>query len=631
MCGIAGFCDFSKNLGEDILGPMTDAISHRGPDAAGKALLVHKNAHIGLGHRRLSIIDLSAQGSQPMTRGHISIVFNGEIYNYKEIKQELIQAGWSFYTETDTEVIIIAYQQWGMESLKKFKGMFAYALYDKDAEKLFLVRDRVGVKPLYVYHNGETIIFGSELKSFHQNPSFKKAIDHDALAMYLKLSYIPTPYCIFKHTQKVKPGHYIEINVNRKTIDIKKYWDVVDIYNMPKLDLTYAEAVDELEQVLRKAFMYRMVADVPVGVFLSGGYDSAAVAAIIQDQVSSPIKTFTIGFNEEEYNEAEDAKRISDYIGSSHTQLICTPYEATDIFNSIPDVYDEPFADNSVVPTMLVCKLARHQVKVALSGDGGDEIFAGYNKFKQALSFTKKYPNALQSLLGKSMSLIDPETIPYLRNTHNFGSRYEKMINIWNSHSPFVALKNISFYITEEETKKLLKEPFEQPSTYFDIEKQLNDSNDDLNKMLAIDYKTFLMDNNMVKVDRASMSVGLEGREPFLDQSVIEFAARLPSHYKIRSGETKSMLKHVTHRYIDAAIMDRPKKPFIAPLQKWFREDMRALMLDYINQETLDRQGIFNTKNVLNLRDRYLKDQGIGHQKIWNILLFQLWYKRYME
>lgn len=630
MCGIAGFCDFSKQLREDILQPMTQAIQHRGPDASGAVLLEHPNANIGLGHRRLSILDLSTQGSQPMTRGHVSIVFNGEIYNFKEIRSELREKGWSFYTETDTEVIMVAYQEWGMTCLERFKGMFAFALYDKEEEKLFLVRDRVGVKPLYLYHDGEHFIFGSELKSFHQNPAFKKQIDFDALALYLKLSYIPTPYCIFKNTQKVKPGHFIEINLARKSFSEKKYWDVVDAYNAPKLDLSYAEAVDELEGILRESFMYRMVSDVPVGVFLSGGYDSAAVAAIIQDQISQPLKTFTIGFNEAEYNEADDARQIANHIGSSHTELTCTPAEATDIFNSIPDVYDEPFADNSVVPTMLVCKLARHQVKVALSGDGGDEIFGGYNKFKQALNFTQKYPNAIQSLLGKSMSLINPEAIPYLRNTHNFSSRFEKMINIWNSHSPFVALKNISYYITEEEVKKILKQPFEEHSTYFDIENRLNNSNDDLNKLLAIDYKTFLMDNNMVKIDRASMSVGLEGREPFLDQNVIEFAARLPSYYKIRGGETKSMLKHVTHRYIDPPLMDRPKKPFIAPLQLWFRDDMRALMLDYINYPRLKEQGIFDPKTVINLRDRYLRDQGIGHQKIWNILLFQLWYERYM-
>ncbi|MGB0166517.1 MAG: asparagine synthase (glutamine-hydrolyzing), partial [Luteibaculum sp.] len=570
MCGIAGFIDFSSTLREDILSAMCKAIAHRGPDAQGTRVLHHPNAHVGLGHRRLSILDLSDLGVQPMSRNEIHIVFNGEIYNFREIKKSLEDLGYHFKSETDTEVILAAYQQWGMPCLKKFKGMFAFALYDEKEEKVFLVRDRVGVKPLYVYHRGEHILFASELKAFHQNPQFNAELDHNGLALFLKYSYLPTPYCIFKNTLKVKPGSFLEINLRRKTIDERKYWDVIDAYNQPKLDLSYAEAVDEMEKVLRKSFMYRMVSDVPVGVFLSGGYDSAAVAGIIQSQMSSPLKTFTIGFKEEAFDEARDARKIAEHLKTDHTELTCTPHQAREIFHSIPDIYDEPFADNSVVPTILVCKLAKQDVKVALSGDGGDEIFAGYNKFKLALNFTKKYPNVIQKFLGNSMSLIDPENIPYFRNTHNFSSRYEKMINIWKSQSPFVALKNIAHYITEEEAHRILQVPFENKSTYFDIENSLGNHNDDLNKMLAIDYKTFLMDNNMVKVDRASMSVGLEGREPFLDQDVIELAARLPSHYKIRSGYTKSILKHITHRYVDPAIMDRPKKPFIAPLEVWF-------------------------------------------------------------
>ncbi|TXC76099.1 asparagine synthase (glutamine-hydrolyzing) [Luteibaculum oceani] len=630
MCGIAGYIDFSKTLGEDHLKPMCDALTHRGPDAEGRTVHLHPNAHIGLGHRRLSILDLSAEGIQPMEKNGISIVFNGEIYNFNEIKTELESYGAKFKSRTDTEVIIEAYREWGMSCLTKFKGMFAFALYDERKEKVYVVRDRVGVKPLFVYHKGQHILFGSELKCFHESPVFEKELDHTALSLFLKLSYIPTPYCIFKHTQKVKPGHILEINLNKQSIVEKKYWDVVDAYNAPPLDLSYAEAVDELERLLRKNFMYRMVADVPVGVFLSGGYDSAAVASIIQDQTSSPIKTFTVGFNEVDFDEAKDAEKIAKHIGSEHYTLTCTPENASDIFHKIPQVYDEPFADNSVVPTMLVSKFAKQEVKVALSGDGGDEIFGGYNKFKQALDFTQRYPHLLQTVLGKAMSLIDPESLPILRNTHNFSSRYEKMINIWMSHSPFVALKNISYYITDEEVKKILNVPFDSPTTFFDIEGKLAPHNDYLNKLLAIDYKTFLMDNNMVKIDRASMSVGLEGREPFLDQEIIEFAARLPSHYKIRSGYTKSMLKHVTHRYIDPALMDRPKKPFIAPLKEWFKDDMRGLMMDYINKETLDQQEIFNTKEVLAMRDKYLQDRGVGHQKVWNILLFQLWYKAYM-
>lgn len=610
---------------------MTDSIIHRGPDSDGAEIINHDKAVIGMGHRRLSILDLSPLGSQPMHFEDLTIVFNGEVYNFHEIKEELEALGHKFRSHSDTEVILVAYKQWGMASLEKFIGMFAYALYDAGKQKLIIVRDRVGVKPLYVYQDENLLIFGSELKPFHQNPLFKKELDLDSMAQYLKLSYIPTPYCIFKNTQKVKPGHYLELDLNNKKLTEHKYWDVVDAYNQPKLNMGYEDAVEETNKILTSAFNYRMVADVPVGVFLSGGYDSTAVAAIIQNERSEKIKTFTIGFKEAEYNEAEDAKLIAEHLGTDHTDLLCTPLEAEDIFDNLADIYDEPFADNSVVPTVLVSRLARESVTVALSGDGGDEIFGGYNKFKQSIDFTSKYPHFVQSALAGAMSLFNPEKIPVLSNKYNFPSRYEKMINIWGTHSPYVAMRNISNYVTDKEAERLIKKPFKDVATYFDIAEELNDTNEVLNKLLAIDYKTFLMDNNLVKIDRAAMSVGLEGREPFLDQRIIEFAARLPADYKIRNGRTKALLKDVVHKYVDPKLMDRPKKPFIAPLKLWFKEEMRNLLLDHVNYETLERQGVFNPDEVVKMRDKYLSGESVSHQKIWNILLFQIWYRKYME
>jgi asparagine synthase (glutamine-hydrolysing) len=631
MCGIAGFCDFSNTLSEEVLQNMTRALAHRGPDAEGFSFLQEKECGLGLGHRRLSILDLSDRGKQPLHRDNLAIVFNGEIYNFKEIRDELIKLGFSFKTDTDTEVILVAYKVWGMESLKKFIGMFAYALFDHDKSLLYLVKDRVGVKPLYYYYDNKTLIFGSELKAFHQNPAFKKAIDTNALSLYLKYSYIPTPYCIFKDTYKIKPGHYLQFSLQNKKHEEIKYWDVVEAYNQPKLTIGYEEAVEETDRLLTSAFNYRMVADVPVGVFLSGGYDSSAVAAILQKNRTEKIKTFTIGFHEAKFNEATEAKKIADYLGTDHTEFYCTAKDATEVFHNLPFVYDEPFADNSVVPTILVSQLARKKVTVALSGDGGDEIFAGYNKFKQAVNYTKDLPTFIQSILAGGMKMINPKHIPYFSKTYNFASRYEKMQDIWHTHSPYVALKCISHYITQNETKSILKEGFEDVETYFDIAPLLNDSNDELNKLLAIDYKTFLMDNNLVKIDRAAMSVGLEGREPFLDQRVIEFVSRLPSDYKIRNGVTKSLLKSVVHKYIDPKLMDRPKMPFIAPLSVWFKEEMKELLFDYLNESALNEQGIFNSKEVIKWRDQYLSGNEISHQKIWNILLFQLWYNKWMK
>jgi len=631
MCGIVGFCDFSNSLNGEILSKMTLSLAHRGPDAEGSFFEKKEKYSIGFGHRRLSILDLSDRGKQPFQRDNLTIVFNGEIYNFREIRQELIQNGFSFQTETDTEVILVAYKMWGMESINRFVGMFAYALYDHGKSIVYMVKDRVGVKPLYCYYDQKVLLFASELKAFHQNPLFKKNIDTNALSLYLKYNYIPTPYCIFQNTRKVQPGHYLKFSLQTKSLEEIKYWDVIDAYNQPKLSISYEDAVAETDKILTKAFNYRMVADVPVGVFLSGGYDSSAVAAILQKERTDKIKTFTIGFHEQKFNEATEAKKIANYLGTDHTEYYCTAKDALEVFHTLPQVYDEPFADNSVVPTILVSQLARKSVTVALSGDGGDEIFAGYNKFMQARNYTEKIPTSIQYLLAKGMKAIHPKHLPYFRNTYNFSSRYEKMQKIWETHSPYVALKCISHYITEQEIQKILKPTCHEPKTYFDIEDALSGNNDVLNKLLAIDYKTFLLDNNLVKIDRASMSVGLEGREPFLDQHIIEFVSRLPSNYKIRNGVTKSLLKSVVHKYIEPKLMDRPKMPFIAPLTVWFKNEMKELLFEYLNESNLKSQNLFNEKEIIAWRDQYLKGNEISHQKIWNILLFQLWYNKWMK
>ena len=631
MCGIAGFCDFTNSLTEDVLVKMTRTLAHRGPNSEGFKLVEENNFRLGLGHRRLSILDLSEKGNQPFIRHNIFVVFNGEIYNFKEIRQELIQLGFSFDSDTDTEVIIAAYKAWGMDSIKKFIGMFAYALYDPQHSVLFLVKDRVGVKPLYYYYDNKTLLFASELKAFHESPVFKKEINFEALALYLQYSYIPTPYCIFKNTYKIKPGHYLQFDLSTQKQKEVKYWDVNDAYNQPKLSIGFEEAVEETDRLLTSAFNYRMVADVPVGVFLSGGYDSSAVASILQKNRTEKIKTFTIGFHEAKFNEATEAKKIAEYLGTDHTEYYCTAQDATKVFHQLPFIYDEPFADNSVVPTTLVSQLARKSVTVALSGDGGDEIFAGYNKFNQSINYTNQLPRPIQSILAGTMSLVNPDYVPYFSTTHNFSSRFEKMQEIWKTHSPFVALKAISHYITQNETRKLLKAEFGHLHTYFDDDALLNDTNDTLNKLLAIDYKTFLMDNNLVKIDRAAMSVGLEGREPFLDQRVIEFVARIPSHFKIKEGVNKALLKSVVHRYIPAALMDRPKMPFIAPLTVWFKNEMKELLHEHLDEKLLQKQGIFNAPVVADWKKQYLNNKGISHQKIWNILLFQLWYAKWMK
>lgn len=630
MCGITGFCDFTKSIEEEVLQAMTKALAHRGPDADGIALKTNAKANIGLGHRRLSILDLSSNGNQPMYRGELSIVFNGEIYNFQEIKEELLKSGYVFRSNSDTEVILAAYEMWGMQSVNKFIGMFSYALFDGKTQMLYLVRDRVGVKPLYYYQSDDTLLFASELKSFHKYPNFVKSINTNALAQYLKYSYVPAPYSIFQNTFKVRPGHYIEYSTVNATLNEIKYWDVVDAYNQPKLKIDYNDAVIETQKRLETAFLYRMVSDVPVGVFLSGGYDSTVVTALLQKNRTDRIKTFTIGYNEDAFNEAKEAAKIANYLGTDHTEYYAGPQDAMGILEDLPHVFDEPFADNSVIPTLLVSKLARQHVKVALSGDGGDEIFGGYDKFTQSIKYAKQFPNFVQSLLSSLMGTLDPRHIPYFSNTYNFTTRYEKMKKIWKSHSPFLANKYIAHYITDDEINRLLKIKPEPVFTYFDIENELLDINDDLNKLLAIDYKTFLMDNNLTKIDRTGMSVSLEGREPFLDQNVIEFVSRLPSDYKIRKGVNKALLKDIVHNYVPPKLMDRPKMPFIAPLDKWFKNELKDLVIEYVSEDTIKNQGVFNVDEVIKMRDDYLSGKKVSHRKMWNILLFQLWYNKWM-
>ncbi|HRG25470.1 MAG TPA: asparagine synthase (glutamine-hydrolyzing), partial [Chitinophagaceae bacterium] len=532
MCGIAGFIDFKKETSVEKLKEMTDTLTHRGPDDAGYEVFEDPAALIGFGQRRLSILDLSALGHQPMHFENLVVDFNGEIYNFMEIRAELETKGYTFQSHSDTEVILKGFHCWGMDVVHKFIGMFAFALYDKAARKVYLVRDRAGVKPLYYYFKNEILLFGSELKALYAHERFEKNIKTGSLALFLHYSYIPGSHSIFENTFKLLPGHYLELDLANGQQKTHTYWDVNHFYNQPLLNISETDAVNETERLLKSAYEYRMVADVPVGVFLSGGYDSSSVAALLQHGRTEKLKTFTIGFHEIAYNEAKEAKKIAEYLGTDHTEWYLTANEVGSLLSTLPEIYDEPFADNSTVPTVLVSQLARRTVKVALSADGGDEIFGGYHKFGQSLKYSGQFPVFLQQMFGAGMSLINPAHIPGLNRTYNFASRYEKIRRIWQSHDPAQAMKYISQYITEDELSSFLREKWDVMPVAFDDGKNGTDKARDLNRLLAIDYKTFLVDNNLVKVDRATMSVSLEGREPMLDHRIIEFLARVPGEYK---------------------------------------------------------------------------------------------------
>jgi len=631
MCGLTGFIDYNKTSSLTTLKEMTDVLHHRGPDDSGYSFFNNKNVNIGLGHRRLSVLDLSTHGHQPMVHKNLEIVYNGEVYNFKEIRKELKKHNYNFQSDSDTEVILKAYHKWGIKAVDKFNGMFAISVYDKENEKLILIRDRAGVKPLYWYWKNDTLLFASELKSFHKFPSFKKEINIDSLSLYLQYGYILQPHTIFKNTYKLKSGHFLEIDLTSKNIEEKKYWDVVDYYNKPKLSISKEEATNELDDLLKSAFNYRMVSDVPVGVFLSGGYDSSAVAAIIQSQSKMKLKTFTIGFHEQGFNEATYAKEVANHLGTEHTEYYCTQKEAADIIPTLPDIYDEPFADASAIPTILVSKIAKNDVTVALSADGGDEAFAGYGKYARSV----KYLNILQKnhTIKKLLKVALPVAIEMNLLGINRKKQLERIVETLNKNDTESILKLMRYW-NENAIDKLLIDNTSSLQTYFDTENDILDNNDKINKMLAIDYKTYMVDDVLTKVDRAAMSVSLEGREPLLDYRIIEFAAQLPSSFKLNEdGNTKDILKDIVHRYIPKKIMDRPKMGFGVPLEHWFKDELNELIEYYLDKNRLQKENIFNTVEIENLKKEYYRNPTGNDtaQSIWKILMFEMWYDKWMS
>ncbi|AEF84189.1 asparagine synthase (glutamine-hydrolyzing) [Treponema primitia ZAS-2] len=628
MCGITGFLDFNCRTEEFILRSMTDILHHRGPDDSGYYLDKTESVYIGLGHRRLSILDLSMQGHQPMHFRNLTIIFNGEIYNFKEIRAELEKKDYSFDSNTDTEVILKAYHCWGTDMISRFNGMFAFALYDKENQTVRLFRDRAGVKPLYYYFKNGLFLFASELKSFHQHPHFVKELDNDGLALYFKYGYIPQPYTIFNDCHKLKAGHSLSINLRNKNITDTKYWDVMDCYRQPKLQISEQEAIDETEKILKSAFEYRMVSDVPVGVFLSGGYDSTIVTAILQANRTEKIKTFTIGFREEKYNEAQEAKKIAEYLGTDHTEYYCTSQDAIDILPLIPEMWDEPAADSSAIPTLLVSRLARKQVTVALSADAGDETFGGYYKYNTVY---KKY-RALKStppLANRFYRWIlrNPTTHFFADSVGMYNAK-ERLLR-WSymlgcDENEILSIDASRF--TGNELKELVSFDYKIPPTDFD--ERLRGIW--LDNLLSVDYKTYMVDDILMKVDRATMAVSLEGREPLLDHRIIEYVARLDPALKIKNGTKKYLLKQITHKYIPQDMMDRPKKGFGIPIDIWLRDELKQYIMQYLSVDKLKNEDIFNTESVIQLRDDYISNKKANFTRLWVVLMFQMWKEKWL-
>lgn len=633
MCGISGFIDFNNSSSYEILKECTDVLSHRGPDGSGYEFFQNQNCQVGLGHRRLSIIDLTNAGAQPMWYKNFCIIFNGEIYNYAEIKSELDKLGHQFISHSDTEVILHAWEEWREQAVQRFIGMFAFIIYDSEQKKIYCIRDRAGVKPLYYYWHNGLLLFASELKSFHNHPGFKKEINKSAVYQFMQYGFIMEPLCVFNYAFKLPPGHYLKFETQDATFIIEKYWDVYDAYNKPKLDITFSEAKKNTEELLVSACKYRMVADVPVGVFLSGGYDSTAITALLQANQQVKLKTFSIGFFENEYNEAAYAKTIAAHLKTDHTEYYCTTKEAQEIIPEISFFCDEPFGDSSIIPTTLVSKLARKQVTVALSADGGDELFGGYNKYFLALDFIKKlnrFPKITKSATAKFLKYVPDALLNQLTKSSAVSLKKQRVADLIQQPKVTTTLimnHLLSQTYSNEQMKVLMSGNVNAPYSLFNSEENFTG----LDLMLALDYKTYLPDDILIKIDRAGMSTSLEGREPLLDHRLVEFIAQLPEELKIKKNNKKFLLKEIVHGYVPKELMDRPKMGFGVPVFNWLRNELKYYADEYMSEDAFQKHGLFKKAEVKNIMQCFFNGDKNYDSLFWYLLVFQMWYKRWMN
>jgi asparagine synthase (glutamine-hydrolysing) len=512
--------------------------------------------------------------------------------------------------------------------------MYAFVIYDAEHEQVFCTRDRAGVKPFFYYFKDGLFLFASELKSFHQHPEFRKKLNHDAVAAFMQYGNVPTPHCIFEDCFKLKPGHTLLIDLKNKSLKSEQYWNVYSAYNKPKVAISFEEAKNETEKILHSACEYRMVADVPVGVFLSGGYDSACVTSLLQKDRTEKLKTFTIAVPDIGLNEAPYAKDVAKHLGTDHTEIACTQKEATDLIADLPFYYDEPFADSSAIPTTLVSIMARKHVTVALSADAGDEVFAGYNRYDYLMRYGKKIeriPSFARKGAAFLMDKVPSDNIPVLKNKYNFHNRYEKLKGILRNPSSEQIMLSLSQQYTDEQLKDVLCDTtINTLQTAYTSKELKKEFSSPLSYMMAIDYQTYLVDDILQKVDRATMTASLEGREPFLDHRVIELAATLPDDYKYHNGEKKYIVKEIVHQYIPKSLMDRPKMGFAIPIANWMMNDLRELVESYTNEETIRTQGIFRWEFVDKLKRDFYNGKKELDMKLWYLLMFQMWYARWM-
>jgi asparagine synthase (glutamine-hydrolysing) len=662
MCGLAGFIGDNAAHASDwtsLLRRMGDSIAHRGPDDSG--VWMDADMGIGLVHRRLSIVDLSSAGHQPMmsATGRFVLVFNGEIYNHLELRKALADAvaspqhfsvqpkvRRSWRGHSDTETLLAGFEAWGVEAtLKQAVGMFAIALWDRGARALYLARDRVGEKPLYYGWQNGVFLFGSELKALKRHPSFQGEIDRDALTLLLRHNYIPTPYSIYRSIRKLPPGTFLKLEVDSAQFkegrlpQTAPFWSLAGAAGSGCAEPFRGsddQAVDALESRLRESIGLQMIADVPLGAFLSGGVDSSTVVALMQAQSSRPVRTFTIGFEEQAYNEAEHASAVAQHLGTDHTELFVTADQARDVIPRLPTLYDEPFSDPSQIPTFLLSQMARQHVTVALSGDGGDELFGGYERYFQTRRiwrYVRKLPRGVRDAAARAIQVLPRDTWTRLYGAVSKVLPRE-LRSVQLGYKAY-RLAEILGYENPEEIYCALLSQWKDPSQVVigasEPETVLTDRRDCSGipgieqYMMYVDTVSYLPDDILVKVDRAAMGVSLETRVPFLDHRVIEFVWRLPLAMRIRDGQGKWILRQVLDRHVPKALIDRPKMGFGVPIDAWLRGPLRDWAEALLDEGRLRREGFFNPEPIRQKWSQHLRGQRNWQLHLWDVLMFQAW------
>ena len=647
MCGLAGFWKRSGGGEEELRAlaeRMTTPICHRGPDDSG--IWVEPSVGLALGFRRLAILDLSEAGHQPMrsASGRFTMTYNGEVYNFQALRKELEAAGARFRGTSDTEVMLAAFERWGIRaSVQRFVGMFAIAVWDAQERTLSLVRDRLGIKPMFIATSGQSISWGSELKALLGGPSFDRTLDREAVTAFLRYLYVPAPRTIFRGVRKLMPGHILTIRDPGSALPASEpYWSAVDAAEQGRANVfqgSDAEAVDELERLLTEAVELRMIADVPLGSLLSGGIDSSTVTALMQARSSAPVRTYSIAFDDPAYDEASHAALVAKHLGTQHTAVMLTGEDALAVVPRLADMFDEPLADPSQIPTYLVSQLARRDVTVALSGDGGDELFAGYNRYshgERMVGRLSRMPRPVRRLLAAGIGAVaqpswdrlHQSVAPALPSGLQQRLPGEKLYKIGRLlESDGEAGMYRSLVSAWQRPEALVLGGHDEADALTRIVGG-NGALDLLDRMMLADQVGYLADDLLAKLDRASMVVSLEARVPILDHRVVEFSWRLPRRFKIRDGQGKWILRQVLHKYVPPAMVERPKMGFSVPIDAWLRGPLRSWADDLLSQDRIARDGVLDPLAVRSAWQSFQDGHASGLM-LWTVLMFQAWHERW--